>query len=286
MNFLKTLGCAAALAFCATGTAQASLLMNDWVFNPNGGGFKAGMAINEYLDVNGNGFIQLKATSATSFTFSEHAVFNILQADSQGQMFPQTYPGGHISATLEAYGTGSFGGTFRFERGTIRMYQNPTAGQYGSTTGIYGANLGNQIAEFNVIVGGGGRVDAKGNPVSNGQVTVFAEAAPGMIRSGYFFDKHGNDLSTEWTGAFAFTNANTVGRPTSKLVSEVACEFAKYAGPGCKPSTTYKNVAGDHFFVGGGGQFKLAEVPEPGSVALFGIALAGIGAMCRRVKAA
>jgi hypothetical protein len=198
-------------------------------------------------------------------------------------LFPVNYAGGNISATLEAVGTGSFGGSFSFTSGTIKMYQNPTNGQYGSTLGYYGANLGNLIATFSVLAGGGGKVDGKGNPTDNGQVSVFAQALPGQLAAGYFFDNNGVDMSTLKSTAFAFTNANTVGSPTARLVKEVACQFSGYTGPGCGTGK-YANVAGDHFFVGNNGQFKFADVPEPGSVALFGIALFGIGALRRRVK--
>jgi len=284
MNFIKQLVCAAALSTFASG-AFASPVMNNWVFNPTGTGYQAGQKINEYLDVNGNGFIQLNRTSTTTFSFTEHAVFNLVQADSNGQLFPMNYAGGNITATLEAVGSGTYGGAFGFTSGTIRMYQNPTGGQYGTTAGFYGANLGTQIAEFNVIVGGGGTVDANGSPISNGQVSIFAEAKPGMLKSGYFFDGSGTDLSNSSLLAFAFTNANTVSRPTNNQIKEIACEFSEFKGNGCGRGT-YRNVAGQHFFVGGNGQFKLAEVPEPASVALFGVALAAIGAARSRKKSA
>ncbi|MFC4931248.1 flocculation-associated PEP-CTERM protein PepA [Massilia sp. GCM10023247] len=289
MKTLNKLGCALALAFAAMGSAQASVLMTDWVFNPNGGGFEKGQVIGEYLDINGQGFIQLTPAGPGSFTFTEHAVFNLTQADSTGKLFPTTFPGGNISAIFEATGSGKLNGSFQFTSGTIRMYQNPTNGQYGSTAGIYGANLGKQIAYFDVLAGGGGNVDANGSPISNGRVTVHAEAAAGQLAPGYFFNKDGVDLSTQPMFAFAFTNANTLSNPNSKatpnLVKELACQFANFTGPGCQGKSAYKAKIGEHFFIGGNGQFKLAEVPEPGSVALFGIALAGIGALRRRKAA-
>jgi len=285
MKSLKHLGCAAVLALSAAGTAQASILMNNWVFNPAGTGFAAGQRIGEYLDVNGNGFIELTPAGGTSFTFREHAVFNLVQADSSGKLFPLNYPTGNITATLDAVGSGGFGGAFSFTSGTIRMYQNPKPGQYGTAAGHYGADLGTQIAQFTVLAGGGGKVNANGSPLNNGQVTVEAEAAAGMLRAGYFFNQQGVDLSSEPLFAFAFTNANTVSAPSALKVKEIACEFSGFTGNGCKPRTTYKNADFKHFFIGAGGQFKLAEVPEPGSVALFGIALAGIGALRRRKKA-
>ena len=288
MKLFKKLICAAAVAIATTGAAHAGPVLNNWVFNPSGGGFDGGQVINEYLDINGNGFIQLTSTGNGGFSFKETAVFNITQADSNGKLFPLTYAGGNITATFEAFGTGTFGGAFSFTGGTIKMYQNPTNGQYGSTAGHYGADLGNVIATFNVLVGGGGLVDANGSPVNNGQVSVFASAEPGMLDSGYFFRSNGKDLSKESVLSFAFTNANTVGRPSSRLVSEVACQFAGFNGAGCN-GTNYRNRPGQYFFIGGNGQFKLAEgaeVPEPGSLALFGIAMLGAGvAVRRRTKA-
>ena len=281
MKFLKKLTCAAAVAMSMASAAHAGPVLNDWVFNPNGGGYEQGREINEYLDVNGNAFIQINPTCGNSFSFTEHAVFNIVQADGKGGfLFPVQYEGGNITATFEAQGTGNFSGAFSFSGGTIRMYQNPTNGQYGGTEGVYGANLGNLIAEFNVLAGGGGLVDASGSPVNNGQVTVMAKAMPGMLAEGYFFREDGKDLALESIMSFAFTNANTVGSPDGTLVSEVACQFAGFGGPGCGEGD-YANTPG-YFFVGNNGQFKLAEVPEPGSLALFGIAMLGAGVAARK----
>ncbi|MDN4057018.1 flocculation-associated PEP-CTERM protein PepA [Massilia sp. YIM B02769] len=281
MKFLKKLTCAAAVAMSMASAAHAGPVLNDWVFNPNGGGYEAGQEINEYLDVNGNAFIQINPTGGTSFEFREHAVFNITQADGNGALFPINYAGGNISAVFEANGTGNFSGAFSFTGGTIRMYQNPTNGQYAGTEGVYGANLGNLIAEFSVLAGGGGLVDASGSPINNGQVTVLAKAMPGQLAEGYFFNSNGDDLSMESILSFAFTNANTLGEPTDRLVSEVACEFAGFTGAGCD-GTAYANTPGQYFFVGNNGQFKLAEVPEPGSLALFGIAMLGAGVAARK----
>jgi len=280
MKFLKKLTCAAAVAMSMASAAHAGPVLNDWVFNPNGGGFENGQTINEYLDVNGNAFIALTGTGTNSFSFREHAVFNIKQADSNGQDFDDNYAGGNISAVFEATGTGTFNGAFSFTGGTIRMYQNQT-NQYASTEGIYGANLGNLIAEFNVLAGGGGLVNADGDPTNNGQVTVLAKAMPGQLAAGYFFNANGKDLSTDSIMSFAFTNANALASPTPRLVSEVACEFAGFTGPGCDGGT-YANAPGQYFFVGNNGQFKLAEVPEPGSLALFGIAMLGAGVAARK----
>jgi hypothetical protein len=248
--------------------------MNDWQLNPTGTGTAGAKTIHEYLDVNGNSFINLTATGGSQFNFTEHSVFNILQADSNGQLL---YPNGGLTATFEAFGDGSFNGAFSFAGGTIKIYSNPTPGQYGTSAGYYGANLGNLIATFDVT-GGGGRVDELGNPVSNGQVTVNAMASTGQLAPGYFFSNKGTDLSSQNVLSFAFTNANPLQTPTALLVNEVACQFAGM-GAGCTVGNT---ANGRNFFLGTNGQFKLAEVPEPGSLALFGIAMLGAGVVTRK----
>jgi hypothetical protein len=286
MKLFKKLAVAAAVSLAMVGSASADVIMNNWKFNPLGTGVATAQTINEYLDVNGNSFIQLTATSASTFNFVEHAVFNIGQADSNGAFFPLTYPGGNITATFEAYGSGNFSGAFAFAGGVIKMYQNPVNGQYATSAGFYGANVGTQIAEFSVMAGGGGQVDGTGNPLTNGNISVFAKAtSPGGMAPGYFFRGNGVDLSNEDIMSFAFTNANAVGLPTGMLVNEVACQYASYAGPGCG-SGIYTNVPGSHFFVSNNGQFKLAEVPEPGSLALFGLAMLGAGVISRKRKQA
>ncbi|QNA88027.1 flocculation-associated PEP-CTERM protein PepA [Massilia sp. Dwa41.01b] len=203
-----------------------------------------------------------------------------MQADSNGRLFPISYPGGNITAMFEADGTGRFGDALSFSRGTIRMYQNPTNLEYGGTKGIYGANLGNLIASFDVL-GGGGDVDASGSPTASGQVNVLARVNMDSLMPGYFFRGDGSDLWDKTVVQFRFANANVIGLPNAFLVDEVACQYAGFTGPGCN-GTEFANAPGEYFFVGNNGQFIVSEVPEPGSLALFGIAMLGAGIVGRK----
>jgi hypothetical protein len=279
MKLLKKLASAAALTLAFAATANASTVINNWVLNPLGtGGAAAGSVINESLDVSGNAFIAITNTGANSFTFTENAAFAITGKDGGTSL--GNYGFNKVTATFAATGTGTFSGGFTFTGGTINIYSGPDT--YASATGIYGANTGTLIASFTVLAGGGGNVDGNGSPVANGQVSVFAQAlTPGGLTPGYFFNSAGVDLSAQDIMSFAFTGANPIGTPTALVVDELACQFAGYTGPGCNGSA-YTNIPGRAIFVGNNGQFKLAEAPEPGSLALFGIAILGAGVVSRK----
>ena len=282
MNFAQKLTAALAVTVFASGVAHAVPAMTYWVFNPVGEGRDSGQEVTEYLDFYGSTFFQIQRTEGNSYTFRQHGAVFIPQADSNGSLFPLNYQGGNITALFDGYGTGQFGGAFSFGGGTVRLYQNPVDGQYASSAGIYGANLGNLIAELSVKAGGGGAVDDTGVPVSSGNFSMFAGASPGSITAGYFFDSDGSDLATR-SISFELRSANSArpgGQPPN-LVSEIACQYAGFTGAGCSGGM-YQDVQGEHFFVSAIGQVLLSEVPEPGSVALFGVAMFAAGAARRR----
>lgn len=281
MNLNKKLSAALATYVLVSGSAGAAPVLTEWVFSPVGQGFDGGRLVNEHLDVNGTTFFQLQQTGDRTVAFRQHAVFNIIQADSDGRLFPVEYRGGNITGIYEAYGAGKLGGAFSYGGGSLSLYQNPVSGQYASRAGVYGANLGNLIGEVRLTPGGGGILDRGGAPFVNTAIRLGGRIE--RLHEGYFYSGSGDDLTGARNLAISLSIGNTFVMSYSDplRVSEVACEYAGFTGPGCTGGV-YQNVPGEHIFLSVNGELKLVDVPEPGSLALFGIAMLGAAAVRRR----
>lgn len=278
MKVLKKLVLAGAVgAAFASGAANAAFL-NNWTFDVNGAAAGGEIVVSEYLDLIGASYVENNFSDATNFTFENVGAYLAPTADGTNPMPAAAQITGIFSGT----GTGALGGSINFDVGsTFQMFSDP-AGGFGTTTAIFGANDGTLIGDF-VLTTGTGVIDPTGLP--NGQISLTFRAVD--LEAGYFFDQNGTDLSTLVAGTellfgFVTTNASYVDNPTANVLSEIRGELynQEFGGPAAGTNTP----PGD-FVLSNNGQYRFSEVPEPGTIALAGLGLLGLG-LSRRRKAA
>lgn len=281
MNIRKLLASSLVATGLVMSSAAQSAVLTNWYLDADGAG-GAGSATNviSFLDIVGGAYVTLTPTGGLSFDFEEWGAVRSTSHD-----FGLSYAANQtaeLAALFEASGSGTFGGTATFTAGTLYLYSVPL-GQWGGTAGTFGVD-GTPIATFEII-GGGLQVNPDGTPIANGQVELVARAT--SMESGYFFFDAGltqdmADLVNDPNGllfGFATTNANQV--PTEQLNTTFADEIFEYSS---LLGDWVNDPDAGSFFVSNNGQFRLA-VPEPGTVALIGIGLLGLG-MAHRRKAA
>lgn len=265
MKTVKHTLSALALSLAVIPATSSAAFLNNWYYDADGAGGAAATQIAEYWDIVGPSYVKNTFTSATNFTFQEWGAF-VTNAYDGGNPYPA---GRQTTGLLSTNGVGTLSGGISFTSGLLDIFSDPLS-NFASATQIYGANDGTNIASF-TVTGGGGAIDPTGIP--NGLITLIAQAT--YLAPGYFFDSNMVDLSTIVSSpgglvfGFATTNASRVANPTATVVNEIVGDFAgQLAG--------YTNTPPYDFMISNNGQFRLS-VPEPGSVALYGIGLLALG---------
>ena len=275
----KLLGIAALAGAFVSAPAQAAFLTN-WYFQPDGTAATQ-TQINEYFDLTGPSYVSTTVPDGSgNFTFNEWGAVAVTGHDGG---FPGNWNSysGQVTSLFNTSGAATLGGNISYLNGTINVWANGTI-TYGTSAGIYGANTGTLIGTFEPVTGGG-VISPTGVP--NGLQTITAQAT--FLDTGYWIGADGTtDLSTLIGGSpmlfgFATTNASVVGNPTTLVVNELAGQAAGETYTGCLPGAAAPCDGTGKFIIANNGQYRLS-VPEPGSLALFGLSVVLLGAFARR----
>lgn len=276
MNTPRLLPVLATLALGASCVGRAHA-MDSWYFNPTGSGADGAIQMTQ-LNTSGYGFIEntVRWNPFVSFlpylSFEEHGAY---QVSGLGDQF-------ELTMTYEINGRLGFDGS-AVDSGLISLYIDDTP-DFGSTTGMFGANDGIQLAQFEVVSG-----SISAFPTA---ATVSASLVAGSLLPGYFFDAQGTDLSTV-NGLMTQVSvlSQVIDPAGTNVVGEIACGYAGYTGNGCNGrayTPAFLNLA--HATVQDVGVVTLSyneglplvtAVPEPASVTMMLAGLLGMGAWRR-----
>ncbi|WP_394788231.1 flocculation-associated PEP-CTERM protein PepA [Rhodoferax sp.] len=257
----KSLMSAALAASMFALSAPASATLSNWYLDADAGGSGAGVVVKNYVDLNGQAYVDNTFTSATNFTFKEAGSFISLVADSN--LSKQLSPS--LTSTFTGTGSGTVGatgGTLTFDSGTLSVFS-------GSTL----------IATFDLLTGSANL--GANSTLPNGAVSLIFKAT--YMLAGYFFtdSTKTTDLATLVASpeglvmGFATTNALPLALDEVNDPDALAAIYnAKFGGTGI-------TVGAEDLFISNNGQIRLS-VPEPSTLSLFGLALVGFGFTARR----
>lgn len=289
------------LVFGAYSSASAFSYLQDWNIDTAGTGLANGSTVVDVWDlfnITGVGYAEIYGVNInpnngpidTVGTFSNWGVWNAKSTDYVGEKFPDLNNDNvndfELTGIYKFGGDAVLGGALTFTSGTLDIYlddlssnTNVNYGDVGADSTIYGANDGLIIASFNLL-GGTGVVSGTGE-ITASMDNVNVTYSSTYLRPGYWVDATGKDLSTlapiSWL--LGFSNTTAVTAPAQQgIIDEI---YTAYALPnGASQGPTYSPPQA--VYMVNNGEFKIAVVPEPATLLLFGISLLGLAGISRK----
>lgn len=270
-------------ALALPGFASAGALISNWTLGQasSGGAVNTGVS---NLGFNGESLVVNQLGVGGAVTSTDVAVFNFTTYNG-GPSLNLGSPTGQYTAVFQGINQGNLNtGSFTFVSGTLDFYYN-TAVTYGHNTNAYGAADGIKIGSFTVTNTGnpltsGGFINPDGTPTANG--TINLTSLSNTLLPGFWNTSGGNLINV--AAGFATSNAHldpAANGPSPYIDPNLVTSLdslAVAANPLVTlPGTTNLNAPPTYMFIQNGGQFSISEVPEPGTIALLGIGMLGLG---------
>ena len=263
---LMTLGVVTLAGLGVTGSAAA----NPFQIATDGSGLASAQLLSSF-DLGGHGFVfqYMDPTSGLPM-FQENGAFRIVASDGVSPIGTND-----LTLTYALWGTADpLSGLISLIGGGFDLYSDSSF-DFGTSTGIYGADDGTHVASF-LVTGG------SGDPMGTHLVSMSAQLVAGSLLPGYLFTADHRDMSQLASVTLDASFVDNVATPDATAVEELVCEQAGLAALGCQ-GTAYANQIPYYFLVEDSASVTLNAVPVPGSLCLGALGLAMLGMHRRRM---